>query len=118
MTDLSEKTYYADQNILNRIESDFELIDRKDWYRLYRNKKDNSYWRLDEWDKYQEQFFVRLESTENWTSYDDKELRMELLKQHRGTTDKKCTWKDCDRKALTDMAICEYHAYTEMGLRK
>jgi hypothetical protein len=118
MTDLSEKVYYADQNILNRIESDFELIDRKDWYRLYRNKKDNSYWRLDKWDKYQEQFFVRLESTENWTSYDDKELRMELLKQHRGTKDKKCTWKDCDRKALTDIAICEYHAYTEMGLRK
>jgi len=118
MTELSEKIYYADQTILNRIESEFELIDRKEWYRLYRNKKDNSYWRLDEWDKYQEQFFVRLESAENWTAYDDKELRMKLLKQNRGTTDINCIWKDCHRKALTDMAICEFHAYTEMGLRK
>ncbi|TXD75222.1 hypothetical protein [Algoriphagus ratkowskyi] len=118
MTELSEKIYYADQNILNRIESDFELIDRKDWYRLYRNKKDNSFWRLDEWDKYQEQLFVRLESTENWTAYDDKKLRMELLKHNRGTSDKKCIWKDCDRNALTEMAFCEFHAYTEMGLRK
>lgn len=118
MTELPEKIYFADQTILNRIESEFELIDRKDWYRLYRNKKDNTYWRLDEWDKYQEQFLVQLESTENWTAYDDKELRMGLLKQHRGTTNKNCTWKDCDRKALTDMEICEFHAYTELGLRK
>ncbi len=118
MTELSKKIYYADQTILNRIESEFELIDRKDWYRLYRNKKDNSYWRLDEWDKYQEQFFVRLESTDNWIAYDDNELRMELLKQNRGTIEKKCTWKDCDRMALTDMTICEFHAYTEIGLRK
>ncbi|WP_026954368.1 hypothetical protein [Algoriphagus vanfongensis] len=118
MTELSEKIYYADQTILDRIKSEFELIDRKDWYRLYRNKKDNSYWRLDEWDKYQEQFFVRLNSFENWSTYDDKELRMGLLKQHRGTTDQICTWNDCDRKTLTDMALCEFHAYTEMGLRK
>ena len=118
MTELSEKIYYADQTILNRIESEFEFIDRKDWYRLYRNKKDNSYWRLDEWDKYQEQFFVRLESTDNWTEYNDQNLRIELLKKHRGTTDQKCTWKDCDKNALTKMVICEFHAYTEMGLRK
>lgn len=118
MTELSQKIYYADQIILNRIESEFELIDRKDWYKLYQNKKDNSYWRLDEWDKNQEQFFVRLESTENWTAYDDTELRMELLKQHRGITDQNCTFKNCDRKALTGMVICEFHAYTEMGLRK
>jgi hypothetical protein len=118
MTELSENIYYADQNILKRIESEFELIDRKDWCRLYRNKTENSYWRPNELDKYQEQFFVRLESTENWATYDVKELRMELLKKHHGTTDKKCTWKDCERKALSDLAICEFHAYTEMGLRK
>lgn len=118
MTQLTEKIYYADQEMLHIIQSEYELIDRKDWYLLYRNKKDNSFWRLDEWDKYQEQFFVRLDSTENWTSYDDKELRMDLLKTSRGTTDKKCNWKDCDRNALTNMVICEFHAYTEMGLRK
>ena len=118
MTKLSDKIYYADQKILKRIELEFELIDRKNWYILYRNKTDNSYWRLDEWDKYQEQFFVRLESTENWTEYDDQKLRMKLLKKHRGTTDQICSWKDCDNNALTEMAICEFHAYTEMGLRK
>ena len=118
MTELRDKIYYADKNILEIIESEFELVDQKNWYRLYRNIMDNSFWRLDEWDKYQEQFFVRLESTENWTEYDDQDLRIELLKKHRGTTDHKCTWKDCDRNALTAMAICEFHAYMEMGLIK
>ena len=118
MTELTDKIYYADKNILKIIESEFELIDQKDWHRLYRNKTDNSFWRLDEWDKYQEQFFVRLESTDNWTEYDDRNLRIELLKKYRGTTDEKCTWKGCDKNALTEMAICEFHAYTEMGLRK
>lgn len=118
MTELTDKIYYADKNILEIIESEFELIDQKNWYRLYLNITDNSFWRLDEWDKYQEQFFVRLESTDNWTEYDDQNLRIELLKKHRGTINKKCTWKDCDKNALTEMAICEFHAYTEMGLRK
>ncbi|WP_299112175.1 hypothetical protein [uncultured Winogradskyella sp.] len=118
MTELTEKIYYADQNILKRIESDFELIDRKGWYILYRNKTDNSYWRLDEWDKLQEQFFIRLESSENWTELIYEKLKMELLKSNRGTSNQKCSWKDCERNALTEMAICEFHAYTEMGIRK
>ncbi|THD67435.1 hypothetical protein E7Z59_07165 [Robertkochia marina] len=118
MTLLTEKIYYADQNILKLIESQFELIDCRNWYRLYRNKLDNSFWRLDEVDKYQEQFFVRLESSENWTEYDDQSLRIELLKKHRGTSSKKCTWEGCDKNALNEMLICEFHAFKEMGVRK
>ena len=118
MTNLPKKIYYADQNILKRIESEFELIDRKDWNILYRNKVDNSYWRLDESDKLQEQFFVRLESKENWIEYNDQSLRMELLKTNRGTTDQECSWKGCNKNSLNEMSICEFHAYTEMGLRK
>jgi hypothetical protein len=118
MTELSEKIYYADQAILKRIESEFELVTQKGWYRLYRNKMDNSYWRIDKPDKYQEPFFVRLESDENWTEFNDEALRMELLKNTRGTTEQNCAWKSCKRKTLTGIEICEFHAYTEMGIRK
>ena len=118
MTELTDKIYYADKNILEIIESKFDLVDQKNGYRLYRNIKDNSFWRLNEWDKYQEQFFVWLETTDNWTEYDDQNLRIELLKKYRGTTNQKCTWKGCNKNALTEMAIFEFHAYTEMGLRK
>jgi hypothetical protein len=118
MNDLSNIIYYADQNILKRIELEFELVDQKAWFRLYRNKADNSYWRLDEWDKYQEQIFVRLETKENWSEFNDEDLRIELLKKNRGTVDQKCAWNDCDRNVLTDLVFCEIHAYKEMGIRK
>src|SRR5680860_323487 len=118
MTKLNDKIYYADQNILQSIESEFELIDRKDWYILYRSKTDNSYWRLDESDKYQERFFVQLESIEKWTEFNDNTLRIELLKKSRGLSNKKCIWKDCDKTALNNLVYCEHHAFNEMGIRK
>lgn len=118
MNELTDKIYYADKAILNRIESDFELIDKKDWYRLYRNKTDNSFWRLDEWDKYQEQIFVKLETTENWTEFNDRFLKIDLLKKSRGLSTEKCVWKDCNKLSLNKLAYCEYHAFEEMGIRK
>ncbi|WP_299051803.1 hypothetical protein [uncultured Polaribacter sp.] len=118
MTELKDKIYYADKNILKIIETEFELIDRKSWYILYKNKTDNSFWRLDEWDKYQEQFFVNLKSTEKWAEFNDKTLRIELLKKSRGLSNEKCIWKDCEKNALNKIVYCEKHAYNEMGIRR
>ena len=118
MTELTEEIYYTDQNILKIIESEFELIEQKGWYRLYRNKTNNSFWRLDELDKYQEQFFVKLESTEKWFEFNDKTLRIQLLKKSRGLSKEKCIWKDYEKNALSKIVYCENHAYNEMGIRK
>ncbi|MGQ7947149.1 hypothetical protein [Flavobacterium sp. WC2509] len=115
---LKENIYYVDDTILKRIDSDFELIEKKDWYRLYQNKTDKSFWRLDEWDKYQVQTFVKLKSVENWTEFNDEDLKIELLKKSRGLSIEKCNWKDCSKKALNNLVFCELHAYTEMGIRK
>jgi hypothetical protein len=115
---LKEKIYYVDEEILKRIVSEFELIEKKSWYKLYENKIDKSFWRLDEWDKYQVQILVKIDSKENWTEFDDKDLRIELLKNFRGLSNEKCKWKDCSRKALNNLVFCELHAYTEMGIRK
>jgi hypothetical protein len=115
---LKEKIYYVDEEILKRIESEFELIEKKDWYKLYENKNDKSFWRLDEWDKYQVQIFVKIDSLENWAEFDDKDLRIELLKEFRGLSNEKCKWKDCSRNALNNLVFCEQHAYTEMEIRK
>jgi hypothetical protein len=115
---LKENIYYVDETILKRIDSDFELIERKDWYILYQNKAEKSFWRLDEWDKYQIQMFVKLDSAENWSSFDDQDLRIEFLKEYRGLSNEKCKWKVCSKKALNNLVFCELHAYTEMGIRK
>lgn len=115
---LKENIYYVDEGILKRIKSDFELIENKGWFLLYENKIDKSLWRLDQWDKDQVQIFVKIESEKNWMEFDDKELRIELLKKFRGLSDEKCKWINCDKSALNNLVFCEIHAYTEMGIRK
>lgn len=117
MTPLTDDIYYADKEILDLLKSDFEHVDDKGWHELYQQKSDKSYWRLDKWDKYQQQFFVRLDSTENWTEFNDTQLRIELLLRTRGVSDEKCVWKNCQKLALNGLAYCEVHAY-EFGTRK
>ena len=113
-----ERVYYADKEILDIIKTDFDLIDDKSWYQLYQHKIDKAFWRLDKSDKYQEQFFVSLETSDKWIDFDNKELCIELLFKTRGLTDKKCIWKDCDKSALQGLVYCERHAYEELGIRR
>lgn len=81
-------------------------------------KSDNFYWRMDAWNKYQERFFLRLESKENWTEFDGKALMMGHLLETSGTSAKVCVWKDCSKNALNGLAICELHAFNEMNIKK
>lgn len=118
MNELTENIYYADKNLLEILPTDFDLIDKKDWFKLYRKKADGSFWRLDEWDKYQERFFVRLPSIENWNKFNDKNLRIELLLRTRGTSTENCIWKDCNKLSLNGIVYCEVHALGEMGINK
>jgi hypothetical protein len=115
---MTERIYYTDKEILDTINTVFDLIDDKSWYQLYQHKIDKTFWRLDKWDKYQEQFFVRLDTSESWTDFDDKELRIDLLLRTRGVSDKKCIWNGCDKLTLQGLVYCERHAYNEMGIRK
>ena len=115
---LKNQIYYADNKILELVKSAFNLIEEDSWYYLYQSKTDNSFWRLDKWDKYQEQFFVKLDSRNQWTDFDDKELRIELLKNFRGISKKKCNWVNCSELALNKLVFCARHAYEELGIRK
>ncbi|MDP4269897.1 MAG: hypothetical protein Q8909_07200 [Bacteroidota bacterium] len=119
MKALSDKIYYAEKDILEIIKIDFDLINDTEWYQLYQHKIDKTIWRLDKWDKHQVQFFVRLSSIDNWTDFDDTELRIELLQKTRGTDmSRKCIWRECIRPSLNGLVYCEIHAYKEMGIRK
>ena len=116
---LTDRIYYTDQELLELIKSEFDFVDDKGWFELYKQKQDGTFWRLDKWDKYQTQFFVRLETIENWESVDDSELRVELLKTTRGVDlTRKCIWNNCENFSLQGLVYCEKHAYFEMGIRK
>ena len=115
---LHQQIYYLDNALLEIIQSDFVLIDRQNWFELYKNKIDNSLWRLDAWDKYQEQYFVRIGSEVDWIEFDATSLQIDLLRSSRGTTDQNCKWVNCERNSLNGLVFCEFHAYKEMGIRR
>ena len=112
---LTEDIYLVDESFFNVIKNEFELVDDKSWYLLYQNKIDKTFWRLDKYEKLVEQFFIRLNSNVDWTEFDDSKIRINFLLKTRGTTDKKCIWKDCNKNALIGLVYCENHAY-EMGI--
>jgi hypothetical protein len=65
---MTERIFYADEELQERINTDFELIEKKGWYLLYRDKGDKTYWRLDVYDRLQQQYFVKIDKLENWDS--------------------------------------------------
>jgi hypothetical protein len=115
---LKEKIYYCDKWLLDQLNDKFELVDSYSWYSLYRDKESGYLWRLDVWDKYQEQYFVRIENIKNWKEFDASDLQIELLRRSRGSTDKICKWSGCSNAALIDLVFCEQHAYREMAVRR
>lgn len=115
---LTEKIYYVNDDILFIIKTDFELITEKDFYQLYQYKVNRTFWRLDQWDKYQMQVFVQLDTIDDWVNYNDEELRISLLLKTRGIASEKCIWQHCNNRVLNGLAYCEKHAYREMGIRK
>ncbi len=46
MTLLPHRFYYVDKTILDLIQNGFELVNKKEWYKLYVNKLDNSFLRF------------------------------------------------------------------------
>jgi hypothetical protein len=115
---LTDRIYYVDKVINAKIYEDFEVVENSGFYQLLQYKLDKTFWRLDNYDKYQERFLVKLESQNNWTNYNSKELQIELLLKTKGLSDKKCIWNYCDKLALKGLVYCERHAYEEMGIRK
>jgi len=115
---LNDKIYYLNQELLDQIELDFDLIDQRQWYKLYRYKIDKTYWRLDRPDKYREQLFVKLDSSNDWLNYDSTELEIALLLKTRGNSTRECLWTGCDKMGLQGLVYCQVHAYKEMGIKK
>lgn len=114
---LSDSIYYADDRVLQMVERDLELIERAPWYELYESRADRSLWRLDETDKYQERFLVRVDSKTGWPDFDAHQLQIALLERTRGVGDERCSIKDCERLALNKLAYCAIHAHGT-GIRR
>lgn len=100
------------------VEKDFEFVQDIPWFKIFKDPKNEEYWRLSTPDKYQTDFMVRVPKDSNWEEFNSKQLVIELFRQHRGETNNKCIWKDCNESALKGIVYCAFLAYTEMNIKE
>jgi hypothetical protein len=115
---LDKDIYYVDDQILSLIQDKLRLIETDIWHELYIESATGKYWKLDKADRLQVRFLIRIQDIRSWKEFDDPELKVELLKIHRGMSNETCAWDSCGNPALNRLAFCAQHAFHEMGIRK
>lgn len=109
---LHEGTRWARQ-----VRDELVVLEKRNWRLLCKAKSDGSFWRLDEVDKNQTRFLVKLTSPENWVEFDSSDMEKHLLIKNRGGhSDEECRKSGCEMNSLKGSAFCEHHTY-EMGVR-
>jgi hypothetical protein len=90
----------------------------ENWYELFRCNSCDQLWRLDIWDKEQDQFAAKVPSAHDWVEFDTIPAQKELLLKTRGGIGSiQCSWAQCNQTAVKNLLICVDHLY-EMGNRR
>lgn len=89
-----------------------QVLEKGDWVRLLQCLICSQLWSLDEWDKYQTQFAIKLARREGWQEFDTAALRKQYLVQSRGgVTDEPCIWSGCTGHRVRGVVYCADHLY-------
>lgn len=92
-------------------------LDVGNWVLLMACPDCNQLWKVDEWDKYQICYAVKVLTQENWESFDNESLIKEQMVKNRGGLEKEnCRWSGCNFKQVKGSAFCVNHLY-EGGTR-
>ncbi|WP_404418308.1 metal-binding protein [Marinospirillum sp.] len=87
-------------------------IDAGNWVYLKKCPACGQLWRVDEWDKYQPQYAIKLSVSENWQAFDAVPLIKNMMIENRGgVSDKLCNWSNCSGKQVNGSAFCVDHLY-------
>ncbi|MDX2425669.1 MAG: hypothetical protein QNK15_05380 [Cycloclasticus sp.] len=71
------------------------------------------YYKVDEWDKYQTCYAVKIPSQDNWESFDSESLIKDQMTVNRGgLTNDSCMWSGCNLKQVKGSAYCVNHLYS------
>jgi hypothetical protein len=99
-------------------ESGTERVAVGNWVRLHRCAGCGQLWRLDEWDKYQTRFAVRIPSFDGWEAFDATPLQKAFLVQARGgLTGATCIWAGCGKLQVKGVVYCADHLF-QTGARE
>lgn len=95
-----------------RFGSGLEELETGDWVRLVRCRECGQLWWLDEWDKYQRQFAIKIPQRNGWRDFDTTPLRQEFLVRSRGgLTNERCIWAGCDGRRVRGVVYCADHLF-------
>ena len=93
-------------------------IEVGDWVRLVRCPSCGQFWSVDQWDKLQRQFALKIPARDGWRDFDTVPLRKRFLAESLGgTTDEKCIWAGCSARRLRGTVHCLEHLYAT-GVRE
>jgi hypothetical protein len=94
------------------IEQKAEQLETGDWVRLVRCLICGQLWSVDEWDKYQRQFAIKIPQQDGWRQYDTTPSRVDFLIQSRGgLTDELCIWTNCKSRRVRGVVYCAKHLF-------
>jgi hypothetical protein len=100
------------------IAKDSDELESGGWLRLVRCRSCGQLWSLDEWDKYQTQFAIKISQRDGWRQFDTTPLRREFLIRARGgLTDEICIRTGCSGRRVRGVVYCADHLY-ETGARE
>jgi hypothetical protein len=89
-----------------------EKLKTGDWVSLCRCRECGQHWRVDDWDKLQVQFAVKISDTSRWEEFDITHLQKQYLIEKRGgLTEEICNWVDCSKHRVKGVAYCVDHLY-------
>ncbi|MBG13737.1 MAG: metal-binding protein [Thalassobium sp.] len=90
------------------------LIERDigDWVKLMECPVCGQLYKVDEWDKYQTCYAVKVPSPEGWREFDGERLIKERMMENRGgLASKVCMRSGCEEKQVNGSAYCVNHLY-------
>ena len=83
------------------------------WVLLMQCRDCKQLYKVDEWDKYQTCYAVKILSSDNWESFDSESIIKEQMVQKRGgLTNDPYMWSGCDIKQVKGSAYCVNHLYS------
>lgn len=87
-------------------------LDVGDWVLLMQCPECEQHYKVDEWDKYQTCYAVKISSPESWEAFDSEPLIKEQMIENRGgLTTEECMWSGCALKKVKGSAYCVNHLY-------
>ncbi|AOS97372.1 hypothetical protein AUP74_03049 [Microbulbifer aggregans] len=93
--------------------SKLDLLETGDWVFLMQCPECEQLWKVDEWDKYQQSYAVKISAKESWEEFDSTALiKAKIIENHDGLTSAECLWSGCTVKQVKGSAYCVNHLWS------